>query len=250
MVNKNPPPDDRVVYLALKNVFKGQNAGIRNTKPIMKLLKETREQDNVANLIREHNIDVVCNSVQNLLPQEIFASTLKAKIRFPELFDQSPAQSAERESSEAEAAKHDAEAIQQAVQGQRGVEGSADQCVILAWRSRGKMRQISRSNISKYQEYTAKGKDPIHVTSKHQPGTIDHPKGSNAPQLFPVYLPFKVQHELLVYLQCALERACYDYGTRTMPTVLHDRQCSRFSQSGMGAIRFTGTRGFKISTAP
>jgi hypothetical protein len=40
MVNKNPPPDERVVYLALKNVFKGQNADIRNSKPIRKLIQK------------------------------------------------------------------------------------------------------------------------------------------------------------------------------------------------------------------
>ncbi|KAH6985303.1 hypothetical protein EDB80DRAFT_733908 [Ilyonectria destructans] len=30
MGNKNPP-DERVVYLALKNVFKGPNAGVRSS---------------------------------------------------------------------------------------------------------------------------------------------------------------------------------------------------------------------------
>lgn len=52
-----------------------------------------------------------------LLCDEIFDSTLKAKIRFPELFGLSPAQSAEREVSKAEAARHDADAIEHAVQG-------------------------------------------------------------------------------------------------------------------------------------
>jgi hypothetical protein len=65
--------------------------------------------------------------VQTLLSQEIFSSTLKAKIRFPELFDLSPTQSSEKEASEAEAAKHEADAIQQAVKGQLDITETGNQ---------------------------------------------------------------------------------------------------------------------------
>jgi hypothetical protein len=47
----------------------------------------------------------------------IFESTLKAELRFPEGFDVSPAQSAEREVSKAKAARNEANAIRDAVQG-------------------------------------------------------------------------------------------------------------------------------------
>lgn len=117
MVSKDPPPDERVVFLALKNVFKGQNAEVRQPKAIRKLIKEHQKLDTVAGLVREHNFDVVCNSARILLCDDIFASTLKAKIRFPELFDLSPTQSAEKEASEAEAARHEADAIALAIKG-------------------------------------------------------------------------------------------------------------------------------------
>ena len=116
MGSKNPPPDERVVYLALKNVFKGQDAQVRKSKTIAKLIKQHKQQDAVAHLLREHNFDVVCNLAGGLLSSEIFDSTLKAKVRFPELFDPSPTQSAEKEASEAEAARHEADAIRQATQ--------------------------------------------------------------------------------------------------------------------------------------
>lgn len=117
MGKKNPPPDERVVFLALKNVFKGQDAEVRQSEAIRKLIKQYQEQEYVADLVREHNIDVVCNYARTLLCDGIFASTLKAKIRFPELFDLSPTQSAEKEASEAEAARHEADAIALAVHG-------------------------------------------------------------------------------------------------------------------------------------
>lgn len=46
------------------------------------------------------------------------------------------------------------------------------------------------------------------------------------PSLFPTYLPFPIQHKLLVYLQNLLERACYDFGVHAMSSTLRDRQWS------------------------
>ena len=59
----------------------------------------------LTDILREHIIDRTCNVAKEILEDQVFHSTLRAKIRFPELFDVSPAQSAEREVSEAEAAR-------------------------------------------------------------------------------------------------------------------------------------------------
>jgi hypothetical protein len=116
MAKKNPP-DERVVYLALKNVFKGIHAEIRQPKAIHKLVTKHKKHTEVVDLVREYDMDTVCNVARTLLTEQIFESTLKAKLRFPEVFDVSPAQSAEREASEAEAARNEANAIKDAVQG-------------------------------------------------------------------------------------------------------------------------------------
>ena len=116
MGKKNPPPDERVVYLALKNLFKGQNADIRQQKAVRKVVNSSLDHEDVAGLVREHNLDVVCNSARTLLSENVFASTLKAKMRFPELFDLSPSHGAEKEASEIEAARHEADAIRQVLQ--------------------------------------------------------------------------------------------------------------------------------------
>ena len=121
MRNKNPPPDARVVYLALKNVFTDNMAKVRQPRIISKAIKNHEAQDPVTDLLREHNFEAICNSARDLLQHGVFASTLKAKIRFPELFDLSPAQSAEKDASEAEAAQHEAEAVEHAVQGLWGI---------------------------------------------------------------------------------------------------------------------------------
>jgi hypothetical protein len=113
------PPDERLVYLALKNIFKGADAQVRKAKKVRELIQKAQQNIDVRNLIREHSIDNVCNVAKALLEQQIFESTLKAKIRFPEVFEVSPAQSAERSASEAEAAKSEADAIRIAAEGQK-----------------------------------------------------------------------------------------------------------------------------------
>jgi hypothetical protein len=116
MASKNPP-DERVVYLALKNVFKGPNAGMRRLPAIRKLIVKNQKQGDITDLVNAHNIDIVCNTARVLLTEKIFESTLAAKIRFPEVFDVSPDESAEREASEVEAARNGSNAIQVVVHG-------------------------------------------------------------------------------------------------------------------------------------
>jgi hypothetical protein len=85
------PPDERLVYLAFKNVFKGANAQVRRPKKIRDLVQEYEDQSSIRDLIQEHTFDKVCHVAKGLLEQQIFESTLKAKIRFPEVFEVSPA---------------------------------------------------------------------------------------------------------------------------------------------------------------
>lgn len=51
------------------------------------------------NLVLDLSIAVTCNVAKKLHEHQVFHSTLSAKIRFPELFDVSPSQSAEREAN-------------------------------------------------------------------------------------------------------------------------------------------------------
>lgn len=116
MTPKNPP-DERIVYLALKNIFKGADAQVRKAKKIRDLVLKRQHMLDVHELIKAHNFDNVCQVAKVLLEEEIFASTLKAKIRFPEVFEISPAQSAERSASEEEAARSEADAVKVAAEG-------------------------------------------------------------------------------------------------------------------------------------
>lgn len=96
-------PDERFIYLELKNTFKGADAQVRKPKKIRELIQKQQHSIDVEDLAQAYNLDNVCNAAKVLLDQQIFESTLKAKIRFPEVFEVSPAQSAERFASEEEA---------------------------------------------------------------------------------------------------------------------------------------------------
>ncbi|RAL03041.1 uncharacterized protein BO80DRAFT_500793 [Aspergillus ibericus CBS 121593] len=103
--------DERLVYLTCRHIFQGSNSSVRKRKQVMNLIH--RNQPGLTDILREYNIDRTCNVVQRLLRDQVFQSSVRAKIRFPELFDVSPAQSADREASEAEAARDEANAVKE-----------------------------------------------------------------------------------------------------------------------------------------
>lgn len=111
------PPDERLVYLAFKNIFSGQDAHLRRQRRIHQLIRQNQNNDDVQPLIQEHNIANVEKTAEALLREGIFASTLRAKIKFPEVFDVSSVQSAERAASEVEVAQSETDTIKQAAEG-------------------------------------------------------------------------------------------------------------------------------------
>ncbi|KAK5077834.1 hypothetical protein LTR64_003765 [Lithohypha guttulata] len=196
----NNQPDERSVYLALNNVIRGTDAQLRKQKKIREFILKQQTNANVKALIESHNIDDVCNVVRSLLEQQVFESTLKAKIRFPEVFEVSPAQSAERSASEKEAARSEADAIQVAV----GGSSRLDEDVHVSGRAPAKRR----------------ADDFVAGPSAIVPDKRTHSAIATPTSLYPVYLPFQTQHKLLVLAQETLERACYDFTIASMPELI------------------------------
>lgn len=78
--------DEKAVYLALKDVFQGDNALLRKKKKIRELILKHLNQAGVKNLIKAHNIENVSVVAKSLLERQIFLSKQKAKACFPEAF--------------------------------------------------------------------------------------------------------------------------------------------------------------------
>ncbi|KAK0302381.1 hypothetical protein LTR82_017887 [Friedmanniomyces endolithicus] len=190
------PPDERLVYLALRHEFLTGDAPSKLKKIKERVLRQGKSSEMKA-LIQEHNIDSICQVAKGLLDDRIYHSTIQAKIRFPEVFEVSPAQSAERNASEAEAARCEADALKDVERG--GLEQMDVICTSLqAQQEVGKLATKPSSR---------------HAADENRP----------IPSLYPVYLPLRTQHKLLTEVQTILEGACYDFGQKRMQETLQEK---------------------------
>ena len=106
-------PDGRLVYLHCSSIFSGANALVRKAKKVSQLLQTHRASINT--LTREFTVSDIATVAKELLEEQIFESQPRARLRFPELFQPSETREAEREASEEEAIRIEAEAAQDLV---------------------------------------------------------------------------------------------------------------------------------------
>ncbi|PVI05338.1 hypothetical protein DM02DRAFT_686219 [Periconia macrospinosa] len=174
------PPDERAVYLAFHGVLTKEERKYRKLTTIRRCIAGYITRSNVKFLVHEHGLDDLSKVVKRLLIDGVFDSTIKAKSRFPEAFEVSPTQIAERAMSELEASKAEAAAIE---------------CV-----TRG-----TQESIAKTQRL---------LNTQPEMTTFS---------LYPVYLPFVVQHRLLKRMQRILENACYSFAQKTLGNTLRHK---------------------------
>ena len=103
-------PDGRLVYLHCSSIFSGANAHVRKPKKISQLLETHKASIKI--LTEEFSLPAIAAVAKELLEEGIFASLPRAKLRYPELFQPSETQEAERAASEAEVVRIEAEAAQ------------------------------------------------------------------------------------------------------------------------------------------
>ena len=106
-------PDGRLVYLHCSSIFSGANAQIRKAKKISQLLQ--KHKGSIKILTKEFTLPAIAAVAKDLLEELIFESLSRARLRYPELFQPSETQEAERAASEAEVLKIEAEAAQNIV---------------------------------------------------------------------------------------------------------------------------------------
>lgn len=106
-------PEQRLVYLHCSSIFTGANAQIRRLKKITQILSQHRKSIKI--LTNEFPLDAIAAVAKRLLDEQIFEARARAQLRFPELFQPSETQEAERDASEAEVARTEAETVQKTV---------------------------------------------------------------------------------------------------------------------------------------
>ena len=110
---KQRSPDGRLVYLHCSSIFSGANAQIRRPKKISQLLEKHKASIKI--LTNEFTLPTIALVAKELLEERVFESLPRAKLRYPELFQPSGTQEAERAASEAEVIRIEAEAVQDIV---------------------------------------------------------------------------------------------------------------------------------------
>ena len=99
------------VFLAYRPVLEGQNALIRRQKVIQKIVSQ--HQHSTRSLLQSVGQKTVVETLKRLLESRVFESDLQAKLVFPHLFKTSSAQQQQHYEHEADAAKSEAEALQE-----------------------------------------------------------------------------------------------------------------------------------------
>lgn len=105
------PPDRKLVYLHCSSIFKGANARVRKIKTIIQLLNKHRTSIKI--LTDQSPLSAIASVAKSLLEQGIFELQPRARLHFPDLFQPSERQEAQREASEAKVAKSEAETVQE-----------------------------------------------------------------------------------------------------------------------------------------
>ena len=100
---------DQRVFLAYRAIFGGQNALIRRGPPIKKLISQHKSSQQP--LLKSLGTEKVVETLKSLLSDRVFESELEAKLKFPQLYETTPAQERQHREFEADAARSEAEAL-------------------------------------------------------------------------------------------------------------------------------------------
>lgn len=112
--------NEQRVFLAYRAIFEGNNAQIRQPKAILKVLANNRQFTRT--LLKSLGEKHVVDTLKSLLERKVFQSELEAKLAFPDLFTTSLAQDVQHNASEADAARSEAEALEDVA----SLEGDGD----------------------------------------------------------------------------------------------------------------------------
>ncbi|KFZ19307.1 hypothetical protein V502_03720, partial [Pseudogymnoascus sp. VKM F-4520 (FW-2644)] len=188
--------ENRRVFLAYRSLFSGDNANLRQAKKIRKLLKE--HSSSFGALIKDFGSPKTVDILKALLESRVFESDIQAKIAFPELFQTTPSRSVLRAAFENEAARSEAEALEDLVSGGRINEYDED----------ADMEELPKKTLPLPNSIVPKV--PIQVELK-------------VPSLRPASIPYSVQHLILTTTQSLLEECCFNFAVKWAPTMVETK---------------------------
>ncbi|KAJ3952557.1 hypothetical protein N0V92_010994 [Colletotrichum tropicale] len=185
------------VYRTCRAIFSGDAALFRKPKKIKETLLHNR--GSLKHVFQEFGEVKLADIVKQLLENRLFESDLRAKVEFPELFRTSPQQDAQREASEADAAKSVADCLGEIARFEEEEEIPEEKDLEFF------MRQL---------------KDEVGI---EETAIVPTSLKSSIPSLYPSYVPYSAQHAILTTAQTVLEECCFDFASKTIPDALSER---------------------------
>ncbi|KAJ6264854.1 hypothetical protein Dda_1007 [Drechslerella dactyloides] len=236
---------EAAIYSEFHDIFRKERAAYRKPKLIRKTFDDNDDL--------KSRLDRFCSSsgipqtsvfdtIKLLLEAEVFASPIKAKLRFPHIFQLSAGQLKEKEKWESEAAMSEAGAIAQSLQGNK-IDGfdppEPEEQQTAAAKRKKSVEKTSKPQISVFAPPSSEAAHPLETSiSSLSPTATAHTPAApqkeadaavcveeattdtveaKLPNLFPIYLPYPVQHKLTVEAQRLLETVCYDFVKKWLP---------------------------------
>ncbi|KAF3934039.1 hypothetical protein ABW19_dt0202638 [Dactylella cylindrospora] len=254
-------PLEPLVYSHFHDIFRGQKAAYRKLKKVREVLSSPDTNQRVQNFCQQRNLSeqTVVTTIKNLLDERVFEDLGKAKLKFPQLFQLSVELAKEKENRESEAAVSEAGYIEAiSVKEEDGGEGfdppnsssddefEPEEPVAVTTKKKRRTRANTITAINKPSVFAP---PPSEILDEGQatdtpelraPKSRKRKKGNiseledevpiaelvrkKTPKLFPVYLPYPVQHALTTEVQKVLEQACYDFVKAWLPDWISNEQ--------------------------
>jgi hypothetical protein len=182
--------DERAIYQATKHIFVEDKAKIRKFAPVKKWIDyHATTGSPVQQIVAQYGNEAVYHSVMQLLSDRVYKSTSIASQRFPDLSESSTSQTIATAPIDEDATISGKAALNDITQIHEDVSQNAFNAV-------GSTKAVH------------------HTSDRTLSGEV------GIPLLFPVHLPFPVEHLLMEKLQRILELACYQYGVKQIPGIM------------------------------
>ncbi|RAL00740.1 ubiquinol-cytochrome-c reductase cytochrome c1 [Aspergillus ibericus CBS 121593] len=205
-MTKVPVSEQRQIFLACRAIFSGKNADLRKAKAIRTRLKD--HEGSLRTLIPNYGLTRVLSVVKLFLEKGLFQSRAKAEMQFPGLFEPCPVRQTQHAVLEKEASQSTnkvLEGISSAYETERGKE-------------EGEVPAETPAIVSVDAAHAPAEKQEQEDDSD-QTLTTERPVAS----LFPLYLPYHAQHQILTTVQQVLEECIFDFMKKWLPVELESR---------------------------
>lgn len=204
--------DQRRVYIAYRAIFNGDKALVRKRKRISKIVSQHHQSGK--SLVEGLEENDIVRILEVLLTKKIFKMDSAARLAFPDLFTTALAMTAQHSSSEADVAKSHAEMLEDIANLDSNQNGEEMD-------SHDPVHPILLESESTQQPFAFYVRV---LTSTPATPPQSAMNGLRVPSLYPLYLPYKVQHQVLWRIQRLLEECCYAFTEEWLPDLLEQRR--------------------------